>query len=341
VNGGRWMRKVAIGFLLSVIIAVAAYLGLRQPKPPLETAYAGNRQVTLWSTTAQVRVPRATLMFGDRVRVLRRFEDDVQVRTQAGTTGWVNKRELLSSELWDQARALAKRAAAMPVEARGHTSVLSNLHVEPGRQSPRVDQLNKDVPVELLARQVVAFQARGQPGGQEEVSAGEGDSGRKEDWWLVRAKTREEGTVAGWVLGRFIDLDVPEPLPDYADSAGVRIVAWFELNRVPDANGTTKGQYLVLGAKGPEGQACDFGQIRVYTWSRKHGHYETAFVDSDVCGKLPVTLTHSPGPSGDIGFSFEDWSKGPPAQRMYRMRETIVRRIGQGKRANVRRGARR
>ncbi len=322
------MRKVAIGFVLFVIIGVAAYLKVRHSKPPVEVAYAGNRQVTLWSTTAEVRVPRATLIFGDRVSVLRRFEDDVQVRTQAGAVGWVNKRELLSSDLWGQARELAKRAATMPVQACGHTAVLSNLHVEPGRQTPRVDQLNKDVPVELLARQVVAFQTPGQSGEEEEVSTGGAASGRKEDWWLILAKTPEEGTVAGWVLGRFIDLDVPQPLPDYADSAGVRIVAWFELNRVRDANGTPEPQYLVLGAKGPEGQACDFSQIRVYTWSKRHGQYETAFVDSGVCGKLPLTLTHDAAPGSDIKFSFQDWSNGPPQQRTYRMRETIVRRVG-------------
>jgi hypothetical protein len=321
------MRKVAIGFVLCVIIGVAAYLKVRHSKPPVEVAYAGNRQVTLWSTTAEVRVPRATLIFGDRVSVLRRFEDDVQVRTQAGAVGWANKRELLSSDLWDQAHELAKRAATMPVEARGHTAVLSNLHIEPGRQTPRVDQLSKDVPVELLARQVVALQAPGQSGEEEEVSTGGAAPGRKEDWWLILAKT-PEGTVAGWVLGRFIDLDVPEPLPDYADSAGVRIVAWFELNRVRDANGTPEPQYLVLSAKGPEGQACDFSQIRVYTWSKKHGQYETAFVDSGVCGKLPLTLTHDAAPGSDIKFSFQDWSNGPPQQRTYRMRETIVRRVG-------------
>jgi hypothetical protein len=325
------MRKIAIGLVLFLIIGTAAYLRFRHPKPPPEVAYAGNRQVTLWSTTAQVRIPLATLTFGDRLLVLRRFENDVQVRTHAGTVGWVKDHDLLSSELWDQARALSKKAQTMPVEARGHTAVLSNLHVEPGRQAPRIDQLTKDVPVALLARQVVAFQRPGQSDGEEEVSTRQdstaGKGARKEDWWLVLAKTPDEGPVAGWMLGRFIDLDVPEPLPDYADSAGVRIVSWFELNLVPDTNGVLKPQYLVLGAKGPEGQTCDFSQVRVYTWSRKHGRYETAFVDSDLCGKLPVALTHSPAPGGDIDFSFEDWSKGPAAQRTYRMRQTIVRRV--------------
>ena len=334
------MRKIGIGFALFLIIAVAAYLRFHRPRAQSEVAYAGNHQVTIWSTTAQVREPVGTVTFGDRLRVLRTIADDVEVRSDSGLRGWVNKRDLLSSELWNQARELAKQAATMPVEARGHTDVLSNLHLEPGRQTPRVEQLSKGIPVALLERRVVPFRAPGQVGDEEEISTGSTQPGRKEDWWLVLANTPEEGAVAGWVLGRFIDLDVPQPLPDYADSAGVRIVSWFELNRVPDSSGSTKPQYLVLGAKGPEGQPCDFSQIRVYTWSKKHSQYETAFVDTDVCGRLPLNLTHSSAPPGDILFSFQDIGNGAPEQRTYRMRETIVRRVGisgKGKRRTARR----
>lgn len=330
------MRKIGIGFVLFLIIAVAAYLRFHRSRPQTEVAYAGNRQVTLWSTTAQVREQVGTVTFGDRLRILRTADEAVEVRTDTGLRGWINKRDLLSSELWNEARELARGAATMPVEARGHTAVLSNLHLEPGRQTPRIDQLSKGVPIALLERRVVPFRAAGQTGDEEEVSTAATEPGRKEDWWLVLARTSEEGAVAGWVLGRFVELDVPQPLPDYADSAGVRIVSWFELNRVPDTPGSTKPQYLVLGAKGPEGQPCDFSQIRVYTWSKKHGQYETAFVDTGVCGKLPLSLTHSSTAGGDILFSFQDIGNGAPEQRTYRMRETIVRRMGNSAKAKRR-----
>ena len=322
------MRKIGIGFVLFAIIAVAAYLRFRHTHAPAEIVYAGNRNVTLWSTTAQVREPVATATFGDRLRVLARLGDDVQVRTDGGLTGWVNQRELLSSELWDQARELTVKAAAMPVVARGHTAVLSNIHLEPGRNTPRVDQFKKDVPVLLLERTVVPYEAPGQTAQEQEISTAASAPVRKEDWWLVLAKTPDHGTVAGWVLGHFIALDVPDPLPDYADSAGVHIVAWSESNRVPDGNGSTRPQYLVLGATGPEGQACDFSQVRVYTWSVKHQQYETAFVDGGLCGKLPLQLKSRPAAYADITFSFEDLSNGAPEQRTYHMQDTIVRRVG-------------
>ncbi|HEX5425850.1 MAG TPA: hypothetical protein VFW94_20040 [Candidatus Acidoferrales bacterium] len=326
------MRKIGIGFLIFVVIAAAAYLRLRRSKGAEEIAYTGNRQVTLWSTSAQVREPVATATFGDRLRIVRSFEDHVEVRTDSGQTGWVNSRELLSSELWDQARELAKQAGAMAIEARGHTGVLSNLHIQPGRQMPRIDQLTKGVPLLLLERRVVDYQPAGGNGGEEEVSTAAAQPGRKagqkEDWWLVLAKTPDDGAIAGWMLGRFIDLDVPQPLPDYADSAGVRIVSWFELNRVPDGAGSTRPQYLVLGARGPEGQPCDFNEVRVYTWSKKHQQYETAFADSSVCGKLPLSVKSVPAEHADITFSFQDVSTGAPERRAYHMEDTIVRRTG-------------
>jgi len=332
------MRKVTIGFALFVILAVAAYLRFHHPKPPSEFAYAGNRQVTLYSTTAEVREPVTTVSFGERLDVLHRFQDEVEVRAENGATGWVSERELLSSELWEQARQLAIKAATMPVEARGHTRVLGNLHVEPGRETPRVRQLSKDIPIDLIAREPVEVQTTNHSASEEETSAGTSQA-KKEDWWLIVAHTPEQGPVAGWLLGRFLELDVPAPLPDYASAAGTRIVAWFELNRVKDLAGNPKPQYLLVGARGPEGQACDFTQLRVYTYGIKRDRYETAFVDSHFCGKLPVAITRAPTAANDIVFSFEDLSNITPEQRVYRMQQTMVRRVRLGEPAKSRKHA--
>jgi hypothetical protein len=158
-------------------------------------------------------------------------------------------------------------------------------------------------------------------------SATPAPEGKKEDWWFVRAHTADQGTLAGWVLGRFIDLDVPQPLPDYASSAGMRIVAWTQLDRVVASSGKPVPQYLVVGTHGPEGQPCDFTMLRVYTWGKQKERYETAFVDSDVCGKLPIERTHTAGPAGDVTFWFQNLSGGTADKRTYVMHQTIVRRV--------------
>jgi hypothetical protein len=338
------MRKVLLGFALVLVLLVGLYFRFHHSTPPLEIAYAGNRTVTVWSTSAQVREPLTTVTFGQRLEVLQRFQDQVKIRALDGTVGWIQERDLLSADLWQTLQDLSIKAAGMPVEAQGHTINLSNLHIEPGRDTPRVRQLNKDVPIDLLTRQpsliVPAADANGvaepeppAPEGKKPESKSKPASrsaSKSEDWWLVRAHTADQGTLAGWLLGRFVELDVPSPLPDYASSAGMRIVAWTELNRVDSSAGKPVPQYLLMGTHGPEGQACDFTSLRVYTWGKQKERYETAFVESNVCGKLPIQKSRAPGAGGDVTFSFLDLGAGAPQKRTYQMHQTVVRRVNDG-----------
>ena len=131
------------------------------------------------------------------------------------------------------------------------------------------------------------------------------------------------GPIAGWVLARFIELDLPGPVKDYASSADLHVVAWFELNRVPDGSGDEAPQYLVAGSRGGEGQVCDFTMLRVYTWGTARKRYETAYVESDLCGRLPIrTSNGARGPE----FHFSDVNEGG-AERKYVMFQTSVRRV--------------
>jgi hypothetical protein len=131
------------------------------------------------------------------------------------------------------------------------------------------------------------------------------------------------GPVAGWVLARFVELDLPDAVKDYASSADLHVVAWFELNRVPDGTGGEAPQYLVAGSRGGEGSPCDFTMLRVYTWSTTRKHYETAYVESDLCGRLPIRI--SSGAKGPE-FQFPDVDEGG-ADRTYVMVQTSIRRV--------------
>jgi hypothetical protein len=239
----------------------------------------------------------------------------------------------VSEELWQKAKSLLTETGARPVEVRGQTRVISNLHLDPSRDSPRIRQLSKGVPVKMFERRTVAVPQSSPaapttpPGDSEAASTG---PARQEDWWLVRAQPSGQGDFAGWMLGRFIALDVPAPLPDYATSAGVRIVAWFVLNHVADEKSGAMPQYLVLGTHGSEGQPCDFTLLRAYTWDKPRQRYETAFVESDLCGKLPLQLTPGSAPSGDASFAFDDWVGGAAQHLSYRMTGTSIRRVRQG-----------
>jgi hypothetical protein len=124
-------------------------------------------------------------------------------------------------------------------------------------------------------------------------------------------------------VARFVELDLPDPVREGIASANVRAVAWFELNRVTDASGD-KPQYLVVGTRGPEGQACDFTTMRAYTWNAKKSRYETAFIENNLCGFLPVRV--GKGPQGEPEFRFQAVD-GKKEERVYHLVQTVVRRV--------------
>ena len=318
---------MALGFVIFLVICGAVYLRFHHAAPALGTVYAGERGLTLYDSSAQVREPVGTVNYGEPLSIEQQFGDQVQVKTTKGLVGWTASDDVISSQIWEEEKELNAKTADETPEAHGSTAVISNLHLEPGREAPRVRQLKKDVPVELFAREPETIPQTVVPGEEPVSDTDSGDASglpKKEDWWLVRARVGDDSYVSGWMLGRFIDLDVPEPLPDYASTANMRIVAWFPLNPAADANGHEVPQYLLVGTDRPEGGACDFTMMRVFTWSKKKAQYETAFVDGDVCGKLPVQIVRLPV-AQIVTMTFKDPSDG--SQQVYRMQQTIVRHV--------------
>ncbi|HEY2546869.1 MAG TPA: SH3 domain-containing protein [Candidatus Acidoferrum sp.] len=331
-------RKLLIAVPLLFIVAVVAWF-FRPKHETLGEAYVGERTATLWSSVAQVREPLDTLHYGDRVDVVARRNDSTKVRTAAGELGWVEGRYLMDPALWQRSTKLLKQVVPMPVQAHGRTKVATNLRVEPGRNEARLYQFARGVPVEIVGRAVADWSQAS----DEKESANEGQEAKKEDWFLIRglatrppsdstARAAETTTtapgdqtlpIAGWVIARFIELDLPDPVRDEANSANIRPIAWFELNRISDPSGD-KVQYLVAAARGSEGQPCDFTTLRVYTWSLKKERYETAFIENDLCGQLPVRV--GKGPKGEPEFRFQEMGANRE-ERVYRLMQTVVRRI--------------
>jgi hypothetical protein len=312
--------------VLLVVILGAGWL-IWPRRPVLGVSYVNGRSATLWSTTAQVREATATLAFGDRLEILDRDGNFAEVRTAKGLEGWVDMRSLVRSEEWDQAMALLAKAKQMPIEARGHTKAVGNLRTEPKRQADRVLQLSRDVPVEMLERRVADVPVAKSADDAEENEDAEP---RKEDWWLVRATPQGQGEIAGWVLGRFLEVDLPSPLPDYVSGAGIHPVGWFVLGQLPDSSGGVVPEYLVLGTRGTEGLDCDFTVLRVYTPLSKRPGYGTAFVESNVCGHLPLNLTAATGTGGEALFQFRATdATGRTSDRKYVARETSVHRVNE------------
>jgi hypothetical protein len=336
-------RRLFIAIPLLTLVALLAWI-FRPRHESLGFAYVCGRNVILWNSVAQVRQAVTTVHFGEKVEILGRRNDNARVRAASGATGWLDVRLLMEPALWQRSVQLVTKSQGVPVQARGRTKVSTNLRIEPGRTASRLYQFARGVPVEIIGRAVAdRIQVA-----DEKDSGGEGQETKKEDWFLVRGiASRAPGEVsargdsqnvpelsdpnlpiAGWVVARFIELDLPVAVREEMASANMRTLAWFELNRVTDPSGE-KPQYLVAGTHGPEGQPCDFTTLRVYTWYEKKSRYETAFIENNLCGALPLVVEK--GPKGEPQFRFHLMDAGKP-ERVYHLLQTVVRRVRENER---------
>ncbi len=316
------MRRLALGIGAAAAVAVAVWLAGRGG--PREEAYALTPKAAVWSRLAQVREALAELHYGEKLYILEHREDHVRVRTTAGVSGWIESRHLIPPETWKQATELRRETREMSVQARATTKVRTNLRLEPGRSGARIYQFLSDTPVEVLTRRVVEWTPPQKTAVGEDASDPElAPAPKREDWLLVRGPAENVGETVGWVLGRFLAPSYPQPLRDYA--TGIRFVAWFELAETPSDAGPHP-VYLAAGVTGAEGQACDFTLLRVYTWSLKRWRYETAYVESFLCGRLPLRVTPAKEPRGEARFSFANVGRKSEEEREYRFRQNIVRR---------------
>ena len=335
----RWIPALV---LLLVVASLFWWVQSGRRPPENATAYVAEPSAILWNANAQVRQPVATLHYGDRVAILQRSGERAEVRSDTGARGWIDALLLMDAELWQQSAELLARARTMPVQARGHTRTISNVRLTSGRDGPRIFQFGRNEPVVVLER---STRPAPQEGAGEPVAKTTDNLPKPEDWLLV-LRTEPAGSsaetfasnapavsprtsstapavpIAGWVLARFIELDPPPPIPDYFNAAGIRVAAWVVLNMAPDAGGP-RPQYLVAGARGGEGQPCDFTMLRVYTWGASRQRYETAYVENNICGRMPIRVSATPA---GADFRFADPAQDG-AERLYRMRQTSVRRV--------------
>jgi hypothetical protein len=262
------VRRIVL-FLL--ILAGLGYWWFRSKAPKVVAIdYVAERETLLWNARAQVRHPVATLHYGDRVEILSRDGDALNLRTAAGTVGWVlDARQLMDTALWQRSAALLARAQTMPVQALARTKTVSNVHIEPGRASPRIFQFLRGTPVVVLARGVADV-----PASLEETASDENSEGsrqaitRQEDWLLVmRAKNLkgESETLRGEADSIAMQNPAsPSPvsaglLSTESESPGMTITA------IPVA-GWVLRQFIEIDLPGPLQGYANSSRMNVLAW---------------------------------------------------------------------------
>jgi hypothetical protein len=270
-------------------------------------AYVLPSSLEVVDTPADIRLAVESVKAGEQVQVLLRARDWAKVKLPDGRTGWVESKDLVDSQAYEASQKLLKGLESLPVQAEGHAPQSINLRFEPSRDSTSLAQLPNNQKLEVFGRRIV-----GRPSQPDQPSS----PPVKEAWYLVRADRR-----AGWVLGRFVSLDIPEPLGAYAQ--GSNIVAWVVLNTVPD-EGRQVPQYLAVDRAG--NQEADFTHIRVFTWWVKNHRYVTAYAEGGLQGYFPIrAATTGNVPYFRLNLVDEDGNK---IQKVYGLFSTITRPLG-------------
>jgi len=266
-----------------------------------------------------------TVKNGDRVQILERERHFARVRTVSGVEGWIEQRALVPQQVYDGFQKLSQQAQSDPVQATGTTRNDTNIHLDPGRETEHLYQLNQGSKVSILQR---ATAEKTVPGGMAKPASSKNESAKPvtplmEDWWLIRDP---DGRV-GWVLARFVDLDVPLEIAQYAE--GQRIVAFFVLDQVADGDKKVP-QYLVVLTEPKDGLPFDYNQVRVFTWNVRKHRYETAYREHNLNGFLPVTISQEnfdkEGTLPVFILQVKD-DDGKMSQGKYKMNTPIVRRV--------------
>ena len=115
-----------------------------------------------------------------------------------------------------------------------------------------------------------------------------GAAAQFDDWDLVRTR---DGKV-GWVLARMLTMSIPDEVAQYAE--GHRITAYLPLGEVRD-NGTDLKHNWLWTTKSAGQHPFEFDSFRVFVWSSKRHHYETAFIERNVQGFYPIEAAPLPG----------------------------------------------
>jgi uncharacterized protein YgiM (DUF1202 family) len=277
--------------------------------------YVLPQTLEVMDTTAEVRSVVGHLRAGDRVHVIAQTAHWSELNLPGQQTGWVESKYLLDGATYDRGVKLLRDLESHSAQAAGHVANVTNLHLEPARDSIVLAELNQNQPLEIYSRRLVDR--------PQEAAAPTTRTRPREAWYLVSA-----GSRAGWVLGRFIELDVPPGIAQYAQ--GINMVAWQVLKTVRDGN-SDMPNYLVADRVGDE--SVDFNHIRVFNWWVKNHKYVTAYVQSDVTGHFPIEVRQAtdlnfyaqPAPYFRLRLTDDD---GRPYQEVYGQFDTIVRPVG-------------
>src|SRR5438477_2177869 len=134
-----WYR-LAIFFLL-VVAGAGCKAIKRQQQILYETITVSPQTYVRESST--IRSQRLeTLKEGERLAVLQEPKNRwLQVRTPSGMIGWIESRDALRREYFEEWDKLSKKLESQKAQSKGETAEEANLRLRPGRDTAKVYKL--------------------------------------------------------------------------------------------------------------------------------------------------------------------------------------------------------
>jgi hypothetical protein len=288
------------------------------------------RRAQVRSSTAVVAADLKEVMRGDELDIMDSVtvpdtnERWLHVRTRDAepVEGWIEARNVISHDMIERSRRLARDDGDIPPQASGQLRASTNIRFSPDRNGTdnilfklesgsRFDIMGwKRVPrpksSETTESDDVPKTGTAQPGASRRGKKEEEKEPEDVDelWYKVRLPPSVSPAPAGWVFGKQVELTVPSDIIFYR--TGREFVAWQRLDgedpsaqqsgaKDKDAAKETRpGSWVILeksSANNPTGtDTSDFDRIYVLGYDKDRQEHYTAYRSPDVNGFLPLRV---------------------------------------------------
>ncbi|HEX8290670.1 MAG TPA: hypothetical protein VF570_02865 [Pyrinomonadaceae bacterium] len=288
------------------------------------------RRAQVRSSTAVVAADLKEVVRGDELDIMDSVtvpdtgERWLHVRTRDAepVEGWIEARNVISHDMIERSRRLAREDGDIPPQASGQLRASTNIRFSPDRNGTdnilfklesgsRFDIMGwKRVPrpksSETTESDDVPKTGMSQPGAPKRGKREEEKEPEETDelWYKVRLSPSVSPAPAGWVFGKQVELTVPSDIIFYR--TGREFVAWQRLdgedpagqqsgaNDKDAAKETRPGSWVILeksSVNNPTGtDMSDFDRIYVLGYDKDRQEHYTAYRSPDVNGFLPLRV---------------------------------------------------
>jgi len=242
-------------------------------------------RVQLKQSTARVPGYAGELKRGDKVTIIGEQGAMQKVRAEQPKQieGWMEKRDIVSQDLFTKGKALEDSTKSIPAQATGKLKQDTNLRVTPSRDADGsvLFQVPRDTHFEILDKKHVLS-----PKGKDK----DADKPQKMEAWYEVRLPQDFLTRVGWLYGPSVEFAIPTEIATFENS-GYKFIAWHVIGSAKDKESGEVKNYLILEKRiGNNDSNIDFDRIYAIAWDPEGHSYYSIMAASDLKGKTPLKV---------------------------------------------------